>query len=683
MAQRKVEVLSPAGSYESLVAAVRSGADAVYLGTKEFSARRNAENFDGEELKKAVAYCHERGVKVYLTLNTLVRQKEMTAALAAANGAYLAGIDGIIVQDLGVARLINQHLPELELHASTQMSLHSPAALKKLKEMGFCRVVAAREMSRTALKAFCEEAERLQMEVEVFVHGALCMSVSGQCLLSAVLGARSGNRGLCAGPCRLPFAAEKGTGYDLSLKDLSLLDHIDELREMGVASLKIEGRMKRPEYVAAATAACRSAVDKKDIPQELSRALRGVFSRSGFTDGYFSGRLGKDMFGIRTKDDVLESKDTFAALHGLYRAERQNIAIRFKGTFKKDTPITLCAVCKNICATAEAEAPLLAEKAETTAEDIAAYLNKLGSTPYFCEGVDIDIDKGLFVRNSVVNNLRREVLEKLTALRLKDERRAEKITLEDFPPFKRKSDPKIAVRLSNITMLSAAKEADLVIYPIEQALPQGVDTSRLVAEMPRWIENEAALTELMNKAKSAGVSTLLCGNLSAVALAKELGFKVMGDTGLNIYNPYSLICAEDWGCDSAILSAETTAAEARNMYARIPIGIFAYGRLPLMLLRNCPLRNGRKCADCDGRGYLTDRMGIKFPVRCRMGYSQLLNSAPVYLADRLDEISGVDFLYLYFTDESSEDIERIIGEYTAGGKPPAEFTRGLTFRPSL
>ena len=286
MASIKPEVLAPAGSMEALEAAVRSGADAVYLGAQEMNARRNAENFGEQQLKNAISYCHIRGVKVYLTLNILISNNELAHALEIVRSAYRFGIDAVIVQDLGLARLIHTAFPELQLHASTQMTVMSESALYDLKEIGFSRVVAAREMNAYELKRLCDTARQLDMTVEVFVHGALCMSVSGQCLMSAILGGRSGNRGLCAGPCRLPFEAPNGTGYDLSLKDLSLLPHIDKLAEMGVASLKIEGRMKRPEYVAAATASARQAVDKKEIPDLLKSSLSNVFSRSGFTDGY-------------------------------------------------------------------------------------------------------------------------------------------------------------------------------------------------------------------------------------------------------------------------------------------------------------------------------------------------------------------------------------------------------------
>ncbi|MBO7519188.1 MAG: U32 family peptidase, partial [Clostridia bacterium] len=289
-----MEILSPAGNFQSLTAAVRSGADAVYLGLKNFSARRNAENFDLDGLREAIKYCRIRGVKVYVALNTMIKESEMPKAVSAAADAYNCGADAFIVTDLGLISVLHRELPEATLHASTQMTVHSPAAIKSLKRLGIKRVVLAREMSREAIKEFCKAAAKENIEVEVFVHGALCMCVSGQCLLSSVLGGRSGNRGLCAGPCRLRFSAAEEDRYDLSLKDLSLVPYIKELESFGVKSVKIEGRMKRPEYVAAATAACRAALDgREDL--RLQSALKNVFSRSGFTDGYYTSRLGADM----------------------------------------------------------------------------------------------------------------------------------------------------------------------------------------------------------------------------------------------------------------------------------------------------------------------------------------------------------------------------------------------------
>lgn len=681
MLSAKPEVLSPAGSLESLVAAVRSGADAVYLGAREFSARRGAENFDSAALKEAVEYCHIRGVKVYLTLNTVVRQSELSDALAVAEDAYKSGIDGIIVQDLGLAGLIHRAMPELELHASTQMSLHSPAALKSLKKMGFCRVVAAREMSKRQLKDFCLEAEKLGLEVEVFVHGALCMSVSGQCLLSAVLGQRSGNRGLCAGPCRLPFAAENGTGYDLSLKDLSLLPHLKELSEMGVSSLKIEGRMKRPEYVAAATAAVRSAVDEGYVPNDLNAALKGVFSRSGFTDGYFENRLGRNMFGIRTKDDVAAAKDTFKKLHELYRAERQGVALSIGGEFIKSKPSKLTLICGQNTVTVLGDIPQTAETRAVTKGEIENALKKLGGTPYFCTNCNIACDEDIFILNSQLNSLRRSALEQLNALRSKADVR-ETVRPLISPAAARKTEPKLVGRFRGTEQIPEHAELAAVIFPFEQDIP-AITGTHLIAELPRWISDEDKIIARLNELKDSGITTAYCGNLSAVAIAEKCGFSVVGDIGLNIYNTEALSAAKGLGLCAATLSAETTAKEAAGIEPLIPTGLFAYGRLPLMLLKNCPLKNGSSCKDCDKKGDLCDRMGKTFPVRCRGDYSELFNSTPVYLADRLRDISSVDYLLLSFTDETAEEVEKIIKAYREGADPPTDFTRGLAFRPSL
>ena len=315
----KPEILAPAGSPQALIAAVRSGADAVYLGIKGLNARRSAENFDDDQLKEAVAYCHKHNVKVHLTLNTLVSDGELEKAQEAVRLACESGVDAIIVQDIGLAELIHRNAPEMPLHASTQMSVQTAAGLKRLKKLGFTRAVLPRELSKEEIKKLCENSP---IELECFVHGALCMCVSGQCLFSAVLGSRSGNRGACAQPCRLPFGVENGTGHDLSLKDLSLIDYIAEMAEMGVCSFKIEGRMKRPEYVAAAVKACRNSVDGV-ADNALRDDLRSVFSRSGFTDGYYRNKLGYDMFGIRRKDDVTAASGVLKKLEKLYEKEKR------------------------------------------------------------------------------------------------------------------------------------------------------------------------------------------------------------------------------------------------------------------------------------------------------------------------------------------------------------------------
>ncbi len=673
------EVLAPVGSPESLAAAVRSGADAVYIGAKQFSARRNADNFDDNDIRDTVRYCHIRGVKVYLALNIMIKQSELQAAFDVALYAYECGVDAIIISDLGLASLIHKHIPSLELHASTQMTIHSPAALKTLKDLGFSRVVVSREMSKNELELFCNEAKKQGIEVEVFVHGALCMSVSGQCLLSSILGARSGNRGLCAGPCRLPFKAQNGTGYDLSLKDLCLYEYINELADMGVASLKIEGRMKRPEYVSAATAACRQAVDSGYIEPKLFETLQNVFSRSGFTDGYYKGALGRDMFGIRTKDDVIAAGDTYSYLHELYRVERQSVSVKMQAEILCDKPMKLTITDGKNTVSAIGDIPQIAKNKAVEKENIINNITKLGNTPYYCDNITVSLDDGLFVAASQLNALRRDAIEQL------DSKRAEIIvneyTLPDFEGIGNLNGKKqFVARFASIEQIPQnLNEIRTIILPYECDMPH-IDGVEIIAELPRYICSDSIIEKRLKALKEQGITTAYCGNLSAVALAKSLGFKVIGSIGLNANNSESIKTYKEIGVDEIMLSAEISLKEIKNIAAEIPVGIFAYGRLPLMLTRNCPIKNGKTCTDCDKKGTLIDRKGIEFPVMCRAGYSEMLNSAPLYMGDRLDEISNVDFLLLYFTNETKDEISTIINSYNQNKKPTGEYTRNLYYR---
>ena len=297
------EILAPVGSREALEAAVRCGADAVYLGQKSFSARADSRNFDPDALREAVAYAHRFGVRVHQALNIVTFDREFPALKDCIRAACDAGVDALIVQDWGVAAAVKALAPSMPLHASTQMAIHSPEGVRAAGELGFSRVVLARELSREEIAAIRASTS---LELEVFVHGAHCMSVSGQCYLSAMLGGKSGNRGRCAQPCRLPFSAgcpgvPKAGEAVLSLKDLCLIPRLPELAAMGIESFKIEGRMKRPEYVAAAVAACRAALDGRE--PDLA-PLQAVFSRSGFTSAYFDGQIDRKMFGFRRKEDV-------------------------------------------------------------------------------------------------------------------------------------------------------------------------------------------------------------------------------------------------------------------------------------------------------------------------------------------------------------------------------------------
>ncbi len=682
MQTKVLEVLSPVGSYQALEAAVRSGADAVYLGAKQFSARRNADNFDNQELKSAVAYCKVRGVKVYLAVNIMVGDSELDEALETVRQAVECGIDAVIIEDLGLAYLIHKSFPDLPLHASTQMTIHSIAPLKFLKALGFSRVVAAREMSKEALEDFCKVANELDIEVEVFVHGALCMCVSGQCLLSSVIGGRSGNRGLCAGPCRLPFKVNGGTGYDLSLKDLSLLSYVEELLEMGVASLKIEGRMKRPEYIAAATTAFRLAVDKQPIPDELTTALSSVFTRSGFTDGYYKSKLGKDMFGIRTEGDAELSKTSYAYLHSLYRNERSSVPVNITAEIKNNTPISITLKDGKNKVSVLGEIPQKAQNKAVSEEDILRALKKFGGTPYFVEGIDIAIEEGLFVSASELNNLRRKATERLNELRAKI------VPIKQYPTKTQKgssnvnSKRKIYARFRNASLIPENLEhIETVILPLDSEIPERlIDGKRYAVELPRWIENEQNISKEILRFKKAGFTAALCGTLGAAALALSQGFEIIGGMGLNVYNSQNAEVLKELGVKEIVLSAEISIKDAKKIKTEINRGLFAYGRLPLMMFKNCPLKNGDGCKSCDGLGTITDRMGISFPIICNRGYSELYNSSPTYMADKLEDLSSFDFALLYFTDENKEQSKKIINDYIYGGVPEGNFTRGLYYR---
>lgn len=676
------EVLSPVGSYEALEAAVRSGADAVYLGAKQFSARRNADNFDNTELKNAVAYCKVRGVKVYLAVNIMIGDSELQDALETVRQGVKCGIDAIIIEDLGLARLIHSAFPDLPLHASTQMTIHSPAPLKLLKDLGFSRVVVAREMSKSAIKDFCSKAKEIGIEVEVFVHGALCMCVSGQCLLSSVIGGRSGNRGLCAGPCRLPFKVKGGTGYDLSLKDLSLVSYVEELAEMGVASLKIEGRMKRPEYIAAATNAFRLAVDKQPIPEELTNALNSVFTRSGFTDGYYKSKLGRDMFGIRTEGDAELSKSTYSYLHSLYRNERNSIPVNITAKIKNNSPISIIFDDGKNKVSVLGEIPQLAQSKEITKEDVTKALNKLGGTPYYAQNIDVILDNCLFVSASELNTLRRNATELLNEQRVKIKFLEEYVVKINEITSCIKNERKTYARFRNSSLIPEdLKQIETVIIPLESEVPeQLIKGIRYAVELPRWIENEDYVLNKLRCFKEVGFTAAFCGTLGAVALALKEDFEIIGGMGLNVYNSQNAEVLKDLGVKETVLSSEIAIKDAKKIKTEIEAGLFAYGRLPLMMFKNCPLKNGEGCKNCDGQGSITDRMGITFPIICRDTYSELYNSAPTYMADKLEDLSGFNFALLYFTDESEEDIEKIIHDYTYGGTPNGNYTRGLYYR---
>ena len=654
---------------ESLVAGVRSGANAIYLGGKSFNARRNAGNFDNEEMKKAVEYCHQRGVKVYLTLNIIVSDEEMREAYNAVKDALSNGIDAFIVQDIGVAKMIKEHFPTARLHGSTQMSIMSPSGAKAAEQMGFKRIVLPREMS---LDEIGEIRENTSLELELFVHGALCMSVSGQCYLSSMIGSRSGNRGLCAQPCRLPFTAGGNATHALSLKDLSLVGELDKL--VGITSLKIEGRMKRPEYVSAAVSAVKKAIDGKYTPSD-EFMLRSVFSRSGFTDGYLNAKLGKNMFGTRQKEDVVSaSSGVLKEIAKNYEKEVPLLQVNIDFVCKNGENAELKMTSGDKSVKVVGDVPEKAINKPMTAESLTERLSKLGGTQFYANEVNITVDDGLILPASKINEMRREAVEKLN--------KTDKISFKYKAFDVVRAKAKNSVPYATASFKSAAQIPDkhpfkTVFIPIDSSVEDFVD-NRAGVVLPRGlfgIENE--LKSKLEKLKKAGVNKALCGNIGSYQLCKDMGFEVWGDFGLNVFNSVSANLIE-----RPILSFELTQSQINNINAP-DTGMLVYGYAPLMLTRNCPIKNDIGCFECNGHGHLTDRKGMKFPVICSdFPCVEMLNCVPTYMLDRLDEIH-TDFIHFAFTVESEKQVENIISLYESGAKPDFKYTRGLYQRGAL
>lgn len=682
--KKSIEVLAPAGSAECVKAAVRCGADAVYMGTKSFNARAKADNFSDEELCETVDYCHSHGTDVHVTMNTLISDDELPAAKSTIERICNSGADALILQDLGVGQLVRKTCKGVAMHASTQMSVQTVSGVKLLEKLGFDRVVLPRELSKEEIKNIKDNTDA---EIECFVHGALCMCVSGQCYMSSMFGARSGNRGLCAQPCRLPFRAPGSEGYDLSLKDLSLVDCVEEFSQMGVASLKIEGRMKRPEYVAAAVTSVKNALcNKRD--EDLDKKLRAIFSRSGFTKGYYESRLGKEMFGIRQKDDVTAATNSvFNELQRLYNKETPRIPVSFFITVAENEPVSLSATAKGKSAFVLSESsPEKALNKPLTKESLAERISKCGGTQFFAESVEVDLDNGLIVPASVINNLRREALLKLQNELIGVKQTAFTDVSQKIPPYKAEGPLKFNVRVANLSQIPRnLSNVENLYIPIdcEEKLVEKLKNLgvKVGVEVPRGIFSaEDKVKNLLLKMKKCGINTAYCSTLDALAIAKELDFEIHTGFSMNVFNSLSVGVLEELGVKAITLSPELTLNRISKIGGKAQRGIIGYGRLPLMLTRNCPVKNGKTCAECKGESCLTDRMGMKFPVVCKMGASEILNSQPIYMGDRMNEIKNIDFITFYFTKEKQEMCEAVLDAYRKGKGVKGNFTRGLYYR---
>ena len=683
-----IEILAPVGSEEMLHAAVFSGADAVYLGFSGFNARTGAGNFDADSLKEAVRFCHARGVKVHVALNTTVYGGELASLCDAIRAVAASGADAVICQDLAVATLIGKIAPQLPRHGSTQMSVHTLQGALELNELGFTRVVLARELSLPEVEQITRHCG---IETECFVHGALCMCVSGQCYLSAFLGGRSGNRGSCAGPCRLPFEAnalpegKPGRLHHLSLKDNSVIDKLDQLQAIGVASAKIEGRLRTPEYVAAAVSACLAGREGRAYDRDL---LKNAFSRSGFTSGYLDGKIDGTMFGVRSEADAELTKKTLPALRELYRRERSRVPVRMKLEIEEGGEKLTVTDADGNKAFAYGDFEPQPARADPT-ESLKRSLAKTGGTPFAAENIEVEMDEGpWFVPGSTVNELRREALDAL--LKKREVLRPWPVQDVELEPLPQRTLPPHRTLRARFERWDQVPEQALygveyLILPIAQAdrVPREWRGKTLL-ELPRVMfgKLEEDTARRVAATQDAGFAGYEVSNIAHLRLCR--GLPMSGGFGLNVTNQVAAQFYADNGLGSVLILPETKDSDISTIAPThagkpVPTGVLVYGHMPLMVTRACPLQNIHDCAHCDKTGVLTDRKAKKFPVRCGLGVRTIYNPVPIYMGDKPGALT-VDYGVAYFTLESREEAAAILDNIRVHAPFEGDFTRGLYFK---
>ena len=684
----RIEILAPVGSEEMLRAAVFSGADAVYLGFSGFNARTGAGNFDADSLQEAVRFCHARGVAVHVALNTTVYGTELPALEQAIRAVAASGADAVICQDLAVATLIGKIAPQLPRHGSTQMSVHTLQGALELKELGFTRVVLARELSLPEVEHITKHCG---IETECFVHGALCMCVSGQCYMSAFLGGRSGNRGSCAGPCRLPFEAnplpegKPGRLHHLSLKDNSVIDKLDRMQAVGVASAKIEGRLRTPEYVAAAVSACLAGREGRAYDRDL---LKNAFSRSGFTSGYLDGKIDGTMFGVRSEADAELTKKTLPMLRELYRRERSRVPVQMKLEIEEGGEKLTVTDADGNKAFAYGDAEPQPARTDPT-ESLNRSLTKTGGTPFTAEKITVEMDGGpWFIPGSAVNELRREALDAL--LKKREVLRPWPTTEEHVAALPQRTLPPRRTLRARFESWEQVPERALdgieyLILPIAQAdrVPREWRAKTLL-ELPRVMFGalEQDTARRIAATQDAGFAGYEVSNIAHLRLCR--GLPMTGGFGLNITNNVAAQFYAEQGLSSLLILPEVKDSDIASIAPTrngkpVPTGVMIYGHMPLMLTRACPLQNIHDCAHCDKTGVLTDRKAKKFPVRCGLGVRTIYNPVPIYMGDKPGALA-VDYGVAYFTLESREEAAQILDSIRTHAPFEGDFTRGLYFK---
>ncbi len=691
-----IELLAPAGSPEGVIAAVQNGADAVFLGLSSFNARRGATNFNEEDFIKAVRYCHIRGAKVYVTMNTLVGDRELSQAAGLARLASDNGADGIIIQDLGLIRVIQNALPDIPLHASTQMSVHNLAGVQACADMGLTRAVLARELTFEQIEFITKNAS---IETEVFVHGALCFSHSGQCYLSSLIGRRSGNRGACAQPCRMQYSlGGRMDDHPLSLKDNCLITKMQMLEEAGVACAKIEGRLKRPEYAAVVSNIYSKVIREQRQPTPAEQEqLELAFSRQGFTDGYFNGQKGKEMFGVRQTPGK-EQEKFFRSVHKQYiEGELPRVPVEFFVIIRQGQPIQAGVVDREGHKVhLEGSVPRKAQKRGITEQQVKDQFYKTGGTPYRVENTNCMVEEGLYVSAAELNDLRRRLINELTAQRAEPPKRR----VQPYPAVPKdkpvEGEPKTIFQVLSAEQLTdelAEMKADYIYIPME-VLQKNPGCFRKFAErgtvpvvvLPRVINDSQyqEVAEILKGIYDQGVREALVGNIGHVMLVRRLGFTVRGDFGLNMFNSYTCEVLHDVGLESATASFEMRMAQIRDMKKPVHTEMIVYGRMPAMVTEQCIIKNSSGRCSCQTPGQLTDRMGSVFPVVHEYGCRNVIyNAHKLFLADRKEDYlnAGLWGVRLMFTTESPHECVEVAKSYAGLSEyRPNGMTRGLYYR---
>lgn len=734
--KKRAELLAPAGSFASLKAAVAAGADAVYMGGARFGARAYAQNADQDEMIAAIEYAHLHGCRLYMTVNTLFKDNELGELYEYLLPYYKAGLDGVIVQDLGALSFIREHFPGIELHASTQMTITSVYGAKELKRLGCCRVVPAREVSLEEIRRIYDETG---MDIETFVHGALCYCYSGQCLMSSLIGGRSGNRGRCAQPCRLPYRVyeqENGTAVNkedqkcvLSMKDLCTLDILPQILEAGVFSLKIEGRMKSPRYTAGVVRIYRKYLDRYleygsegyYVEPEDKKELLDLFDRGGFTSGYYTRHNGRDMIALKEKPEFRETnKELFDFLDREYVETEKKEPVEGYAYLAEGLPSVLTLTCGDISVTVSGQEPQAAKNQPMTREKVIRQLGKTGATAFEFTELEAEVCGALFLPVQALNELRREGFEALTeAIQNQWRRKApEAGEVQNGADSGEKSsraagcagpvpDESAGKRPMYLTVSAETGDQLSAALAVPEVRRICLDASSFQPE--RWAEfvqlihqagKECYLTlphifrthaigffrTYRSCLEQAGFDGLLIRAFEEIQWMREeqISFSASFDASVYAWNHGAVHTLKEEQAAFITAPWELNSRELEPVFKAcrregLPAELIVYGRAPMMVSAQCITKTVKGCSKCPSLLWMKDRTGARLPVQnhCAFCYNTILNPLPVSLHGCADSVKRLapEGLRLCFTIETGEETKAVLNAFAA------EFIRGENAEP--